>query len=150
MTPSYYVFVAGDLYDGDRLVKAREIADTLLEHGIWLIWKRTPYQNDYQPGDRILIYLARSGKCEFIAVAELASGPEQATRNDLDLADSLGLIGYDRKMRLRNIQHFEVGKPIRPLVEKLRFIKNKRWWGHHFRQSAMRIPEVDFERIVKG
>jgi predicted RNA-binding protein len=148
MTLSHYIFVAGDIYDEERLIRAKEICESLLRRRIWLIWRETPYQRDYRVGDRVLFYLARSGKCNFVGLAELDSEPEPATTEEIDMGEALGLIGYDRKVRLRNIRLFSESIPIRPLIEELTFIKDKRWWGHWFRQSAMRIPQKDFERVL--
>jgi EVE domain len=38
--------------------------------------------------------------------------------------------------------------PIRPLIEDLTFIKNKKSWGYVFRFGLIEIPEPDFLRIV--
>ena len=150
MAESHYIFISADIYDEERLIPAREIYETLARRGVWLIWRATPYQRDYRAGDRVLFYLARSGQCQFAGTAELAGEPEPTTRGETDMADSLGLIGYDRKLILRNAQRFREGIPIRPLIAELTFIKNKRWWGHSFRQSAIRIPKEDFDRILRG
>jgi hypothetical protein len=149
MAESHYIFVAGDIYDEARVIPAREICETLVDHEVWLIWRETPYQRDYRAGDRVLFYLARSGQSQFAGMAELAGDPESTTREETRMADSLGLLGYDRKLRLRNIQRFRDGVGIRPLVAELTFIKNKKWWGHSFRQSAIRIPKEDFDRILR-
>jgi hypothetical protein len=38
--------------------------------------------------------------------------------------------------------------PIRPLVERLSFIRNKRSWGAAFRFGHLEIPEADFRLIA--
>ena len=37
--------------------------------------------------------------------------------------------------------------PIRPLVPRLSFIRNKRSWGYVFRFGQIEIPEADFQII---
>jgi hypothetical protein len=37
---------------------------------------------------------------------------------------------------------------IRPLIEKLSFIKNKKQWGYAFRFGYLEIPEEDFQLIA--
>lgn len=148
MTQSHYILIAGDIYDDDHVVPARQIYDALVDRGLWLIWRETPYQREYQEGDRVLFYLARSGKCNIVGAAELVDGPEPADQEEMQAGDKLGLIGYDRKLRLRKVQRFPEGVQIRPLIPELTFIKNKKWWGHSFRQSAIRIPKEDFDRII--
>ena len=38
--------------------------------------------------------------------------------------------------------------PIRPLIEKLRFIENKQQWGYPFRRGLFEVERADFERIA--
>ncbi len=38
--------------------------------------------------------------------------------------------------------------PIRPLIENLTFIKNKKSWGYIFRFGLIEIPEPDFLQIA--
>lgn len=38
--------------------------------------------------------------------------------------------------------------PIRPLIEKLVFIKDKKHWGYAFRFGHLEIPRADFELIA--
>ncbi|MGI9189423.1 MAG: EVE domain-containing protein [Longimicrobiaceae bacterium] len=38
--------------------------------------------------------------------------------------------------------------PIRPLIEKLDFIRNKQQWGYPFRRGLFEVKRADFERIA--
>jgi hypothetical protein len=54
----------------------------------------------------------------------------------------------------RRVNYLKVtDAPIRPLIEKLSFIKNKQSWGYVFRFGLVEIPEQDFltikQRMVK-
>ena len=40
--------------------------------------------------------------------------------------------------------------PIRPLIDKLTFIKNKKQWGAAFRFGQVKIPEKDFKLIARA
>lgn len=40
--------------------------------------------------------------------------------------------------------------PIRPLLEQLTFIKDRRHWGYVFRFGHLQIPESDFRLIAKA
>lgn len=49
----------------------------------------------------------------------------------------------------RNVQFFPAQEtPIRLLLDKLSFIKNKQFWGYMFRFGLLEIPESDFQVIV--
>ena len=40
--------------------------------------------------------------------------------------------------------------PIRPLIERLTFIRSKTHWGAAFRFGIVRVPEPDFARIAEA
>ena len=49
----------------------------------------------------------------------------------------------------RDIRFFEARDiPIRPLIERLSFIKDKTHWGYAFRFGHLEIPRADFELIA--
>jgi len=49
----------------------------------------------------------------------------------------------------RDIRFFDAADvSIRPLIEKLSFIKNKTHWGYAFRYGHLEIPRADFELIA--
>lgn len=40
--------------------------------------------------------------------------------------------------------------PIKPLLERLSFIKNKSHWGAAFRFGYLKVPEVDFQLVASA
>ncbi|WP_456446190.1 EVE domain-containing protein [Oceanithermus sp.] len=40
--------------------------------------------------------------------------------------------------------------PIRPLLEELGFISDRRRWGYAFRYGHLEVPRADFERIARA
>jgi predicted RNA-binding protein len=40
--------------------------------------------------------------------------------------------------------------PIKPLLEELTFIKDKKKWGFSFRRGSFEIPSSDFELIARN
>ena len=54
-------------------------------------------------------------------------------------------IPYRRDVRFLTCTEVE----IRPLIENLSFIKNKKQWGYAFRFGYLEIPEEDFQLIAK-
>ncbi len=58
-------------------------------------------------------------------------------------------MGDDFKPFRRNIQYLNAQHvPIKPLVEVLPFIKNKKSWGYVFRYGLLEIDQVSFEIIA--
>lgn len=50
----------------------------------------------------------------------------------------------------RRVAFFESqASPIRPLIEALSFIKNKKKWGYAFRRGMFEVERTDFERIAE-
>lgn len=48
----------------------------------------------------------------------------------------------------RNVRFFDIRESsIIPLIPKLSFIQDIRYWGYPFRFGILEIPEVDFEHI---
>ena len=51
----------------------------------------------------------------------------------------------------RNVTFLKSKKaPIEPLLEKLKFIKDKKKWGFPFRRGSFEISHTDFELIAKS
>src|SRR3569832_552941 len=49
----------------------------------------------------------------------------------------------------RNVQFLpSKATPIKPLIEKLSFIKDKNRWGYPFRQGCLEISQADFQIIA--
>jgi predicted RNA-binding protein len=40
--------------------------------------------------------------------------------------------------------------PIKPLIERLSFIQNKKSWGAAFRFGQIKVPEADFRLIAEA
>ena len=51
----------------------------------------------------------------------------------------------------RNIQYIKsTPTPIKPLIEKLQFVTDKKQWGYKFRLGAFEISKMDFDLIAKA
>jgi EVE domain-containing protein len=49
----------------------------------------------------------------------------------------------------RPVQYFDAtAAPIKPLIDKLTFIRSKKHWGAAFRFGLVRIPEADFATVA--
>ncbi|HEY3282613.1 MAG TPA: EVE domain-containing protein [Armatimonadota bacterium] len=145
--PSHYIFVANRL-EGDDMVRARTILERLAGRGLWLLNKRTPFRGRYKPGDLVLFYLAGEGERQFVGQAVLASEVEPATDEERDLLRGLGIFGFGDRLRLKDVVTWERPVPIAPLIERLAFITNKKYWGHHFRMGAVSISAEDYETVL--
>jgi hypothetical protein len=98
----------------------------------------------FQAGDGIIYYSPRltypSGEpCQaFTALGVVRSGEVYQ-----------GIMSADFKPFRIDVDFFDVSEaPIRPLIDQLSFIRNKRHWGAAFRFGLISIPESDFRLIA--
>lgn len=56
-----------------------------------------------------------------------------------------GFIPYRRNVRYVDANPVQ----IKPLIEKLQFVSDKKQWGYKFRFGAFEISEIDFKLIAK-
>jgi hypothetical protein len=146
---SHYILVSNTLGFGDRAVKPPAIIDELLPKRLWLLPHAASFQKVYAAGDRFLIYAGGEGN--FHAAAECAGPVEMFVPGSERISPELpGLDGFfGRVLRLQRVVRFREPVPIRPLLDQLTFIKERRNWGVHFRRSAIRISERDFQLVVR-
>lgn len=96
------------------------------------------------PGDWIIYYSPRDrmGGGEvvqsFTAMGRILEGEPHS----FDMGN--GFVPYRRNVQFVNVQE----TPIRPLLDRLSFIKNKQSWGYVFRFGWLEISESDLEVIA--
>jgi hypothetical protein len=103
----------------------------------WSIGGRTPNKRRLSEGDKILFYQGgEEDGGRIVASAELASSLQQPEN-----ADSF--------VKLRNFEVWKKPVDMRSLIDKLSFIKNKRHWGLCIQGGIRKIPEVDYNKIIR-
>jgi len=143
------VFVVNDLELGDAHVNAEDIADTLLAAGCWLYGPTAPHVRRLQAGDNVLVYLAGAGRRYFCASFVL-SGPVESK-----LPRLFGTVGdlltrtFSASSPITGVRRWATPVHIKPLIQDLQFITDKKNWGLHFRQSVRVIGEEDYDRICR-
>jgi hypothetical protein len=110
-----------------------------LNHG-----KKAPLQK-FRAGDGLVIYSPRTSYPDgeplqsFTAIGTIDSGETYQVE-----------MGPDFKPYRVNVRFSRCKEaPIKPLIEKLSFIKNKTQWGATFRFGHLTIPARDFALIAK-
>ena len=134
ITSRYWIGVASK----DHVMKGVEGDFCQLCHG-----KSNPFKR-LTPGDWIVYYSPRTAMNggevvqAFTAIGQISQGEPY-------LFDMEGeFVPYRRDVRFVSAQE----APIRPLIERLSFIKNKQSWGYVFRFGLLEIPEPDFQQIA--
>jgi EVE domain len=96
------------------------------------------------PGDWLIYYSPRTAMLKgepvqaFTAIGQILTGEPYS----FDMGQ--GFRPYRRDVRFVNAQE----AAIRPLLDKLSFIKNQHAWGYQFRFGLFAIPELDFQQIA--
>jgi hypothetical protein len=96
-------------------------------------------------GDGIIYYspkleFEKDIPCQEFTAIGLVSGEEVYP---FDMGN--GFIPYRRDVRYLDANPVQ----IRPLIDKLQFITDKKQWGYKFRFGAFEISEIDFHLITK-
>ena len=134
ITPRYWIGVASK----DHVIIGVEGGFCQLCHG-----KSNPLKR-LTPGDWIVYYspgtTMNGGEVvqAFTALGQILEGEPYL----FDMGGSF--VPYRRDVRFVLAQEAQ----IRPLIERLSFIKNKQAWGYVFRFGLLEIPELDFQQIA--
>jgi hypothetical protein len=139
---NHYIFVATSLDWGLRTA-GKEIVHALSRRKVWLASRSMPFQRDYEHG-----YVAGRGARCFVGDAIIGGPLTHASKEEKLLASQLGLTSFEYAIPLEAVQMWESEVPIRPLVGQLRFISNKRYYGHNLRQAAARIAAEDYDLVL--
>ena len=143
-----YILVANDIASGGTAARAEEIARVLLEAGFWAFSPRAPMRGRLTAGDRALIYLAGPGRRHFVARAVIGGGVRPLSDTERAVLASLGIGFLSEGVRLRDVRKLEPPVPIGPLVPCLRFITNRKYYGHNLRLPIVAIPDEDYDLIL--
>lgn len=132
-SPKYWVVVACK----DHVMRGVEGGFMMSNHG-----KEAPLKR-VSKGDFVLFYASKEGMDskepyqKFVAIGEASD--DKIYRVDM----GKGFEPFRRNMDFKPCKE----TAIRPLIERLDFIKNKKSWGFIFRTGFFEIPEKDFKLI---
>jgi len=142
-----YLLVANRLGFGEQALRPNEVIKTLLPNRLWLLPETAPLVRKFAAGDRFLIYAG--GESAFYAVAE-GSGPPTGVDMSIVPQHFPGLGGFFQYMlRFREVTMFTQPVSAAHVLDRLSFVKDRRYWGLYFRHSVRRISRRDFDLIVR-
>ena len=145
----HYIFTVNNISSKDSLMLAEDIVKGLLQQKVWFFSSITPLHSKLKKGDKVLVYLCGKNRRYFGAklnidgeIANISHNPELTKTKH-----SLGLDWFDLYIQLDNIKYFNNKIFIKPLIQELTFIKNKKNYGLNLRLPIINIPETDFRLI---
>ena len=95
-------------------------------------------------GDLLVFYVKPKRIC---GVFVAASKPYTSTERVFKSAGPSGREVYPHRVRLKSLVVPEECISFESLIQKLKFIKNKKRWTGHIRRAMIRIPEEAFKLI---
>jgi hypothetical protein len=107
-----------------------------------------------QPGDGIVLYVARStfhnptrDESQLGGVG-IVSSAVRPLRNHVELAGREFVCACD--LDLEVVLPERAGVPVRPLINRLGFVRRKEVWGQYFRSGLIEVPRRDFALMAKA
>ena len=145
----HFIFIANSVAVSDmKVVSPARIAERLFQAAFWAFTEGAPLRAKLAPGDRVLIYLAGSAHREFVAKAIVKSEAAPLTEYQERVLGEIGIPFFYYGVVLENIQVFPEPVKIRPLVDRLSFIKEKKNYGLHLRLPIVRISDEDYTLLT--
>lgn len=139
---NYYCLTTSD----SRQEHAFNIFKNRIEEKKFPLYLKTPHLNKIREKDQVIFYIAGESKNSqtFVASAEVA-----LIDNIIDTIIDPDKTKYIvvKYLVLENILIFEKPKKIRPILDKLKFIKNKKHYGTNLVGGVTKIYAEDFSII---
>jgi len=141
---NYFIFIVADETKYGKTRLAGETYNFLMGKNAWGFGKNTAHRAKIKAGDKVVFYQAGGNGQKFLGTAILASGAY-----DDSSSKNLFLDPETYKIDLQNIVVWDNPKPFVHFLDKLSFIKNKKFWGTYFQGGCRKISEKDFQTILK-
>lgn len=123
-------------------MSAETIYQDLMGKSMWGLHPRTVLRAKIVAGDNIVFYVA-GGEQHFLGTAVASSSAYKD--NEVAFNDPLMM-----RIDLTRINIFDTPKPIKPLLNKLSFIKNPQHWGPYLMGGVRKVNNSDFLTIVQS
>jgi predicted RNA-binding protein len=142
MMKNYYCLTTSDA----RYEIAYEIFGKRIKEKKYPLYSRTPHLNEIKENDEVVFYIAgnNTNSQTFVASAEIAL-IENLTDTVVDPDKKKNVV--IRYLTLENILIFKEPKKIKPIIDKLSFIKNKKHYGTNLAGGVTKINREDLDII---
>lgn len=140
----YYLFVLNDLEMGRNTFSYDEILDKLLSNSEWIFTNiRSLRIEKFTDGDKIVIYGAGKPRRCFVGTFEIC-GEYYKLENKQDFYKY-----FDYGIKIRNIDMWNKPVYIKDIKDNLEFIKDKKNYGLHLRQTSRKLEEKDYLYLIQ-
>ncbi len=129
MPENFWIFV---IKDTDEEFEKRT------KRNLWPIHENTAHRKAIRVGDKVAFYKAGVGNKTITGTAEATSGITP-TRNSTDYT-----------VFLRNIRIWRKPVLLKPIVDDLDFVDNKKQWGRNMQGGVVQLSEKDYNTIASN
>ncbi len=128
----------------------------VVSRGIWGVSERFRRSIELvKPGDKLVFYLVQEKHegelvpSRVVGVMSVVSEPFVDKRKIFKPAGSAGEEIFPYRVRVKKELIPKGWVEFKPLVDKLKFIKNKQYWTGALRRAMVKIPKEDYELLVQ-
>lgn len=140
----YYLFILNDLEMGRNTFCYEEILDKLLTNSEWIFADVKSLRIDkFNEGDKVVIYGAGKPRRCFIGTFEICS-KYYKLENKQDFYKY-----FDYGIKIKNVDIWNKPVYIKGIKDNLEFIKDKKNYGLHLRQTSRKLEEKDYLYLIQ-
>ncbi len=140
-----YIFIITNLEIGDKIIEHSQIVKKLFQEKEWIFPKKgVPNLNRFQKGDRVILYIAGLGNRHFYGTFKL-----NGTIRDIESYPEEFYQFFSKKIDIADINLLDKKLYMKDIKDELEFIKDKKNYGLHLRQSVRAINDNDYNLILK-
>jgi len=124
-------------------VSGNDIFDKLFRKGQWYVRSN---RKALVPGERLLFYQKRLGFRGCGRLIEVSG----VTSEDTGQLNSLGINWFTIRLALADCHEFKHPIALKPLVQDLDFVSNKKFWGQSVQNTPRVISLSDYDKILNA
>lgn len=141
-----YIFIVNDIIYPKQTYHAEDTIKLLFDDKIWLFKdSRVPHMRSLKKDDEIILYVAGPNRRYFYCTFILDSSIKSFTKTDQELYKL-----FSNYVKIKNIKYFNEKIYLKPMIENLEFIKDKKNYGLFFRGAVRSITDDDYSKIMQG
>jgi len=140
-----YIFIVNDLQIGIEKVSHKEIIKTLFKKNEWIFpEKGVSNLKKIKDGDRVLLYIAGKENRYFYGGFSLSGKLSELETYKNDFYKF-----FKQRIGLKDTMKFSKKIFMKDIKDSLEFIKDKKNYGLHLRQSIRKISDKDYNYILE-
>lgn len=145
---NYWFFTVTKKNVNGVILESEDILKQRLTDRFWGLGERTPNRRSLKQGDRIIFYIGLPFMA-FAATATLATDSFTLSDEQKDqYGHGMELYRADYGVILENIELWDNPRPVKDLIQVLKFIENKEYWGSYFQGGVRQISEDGYWTIT--